>query len=372
MVLGVVALHAALPHIARAQGGDKATAEALFNEGKRLMGEKRYPEACPKFAASYQIDPGVGALLNLAVCYEANGQTATAWATYKDAASMATSAGQQDRAALARTRAAQLEPLLSRLTVVVEKDTLVDGLEVRRDDAVVPMAGWSVAVPVDPGEHVVDARAPKRKPRSYRVQIASKAQSTIKIEPLEAEPEPPPPPVVVPPAASTTPPPATVPTTPPPATSASITPPAPAVDPAAKKPRAPEPPLPPEPKSSLQSTLGSTFVIVGTLGLVGGGFAALAAKLQYDDSTGPGKCTNDSCTQKGLDQRDTAFLFGNIATGGIIAGGALLVGGIVLLATAPKESKEKAAQHGATPTTAIRVTPGIAPSGAGVWVTGSW
>ena len=363
LVLSLAAVHGAvLPRAALAQQGDKATAEALFNEGKRLMADKRYADACPKFAASHQLDPGVGALLNLAVCYEANGQTASAWATYKDAVSMATSLGQSDRAALARARAAQLEPLLAKLTIVVDKDALLDGLEIRRDAAVVPMAGWGVAVPVDPGEHVVDARAPKHKARTYRVQVAGKAQASVKIDPLEpeAEAEPPPPPPPPPPPASTTPP---VPI--PPASSATVAPPPPASS--ARPPDSVAPP-PPEPKSSIQSTLGSYFVVFGTLGLVGGGFAALAAKLQYDDSNGPGKCTNDQCTQKGLDQRDTAFLFGNIATGGIIGGGALLVGGIVLLATAPKDNDAQAPPS----TKAIHVTPGVAKDGASVWVSGSW
>ena len=65
---------------------DKAASVALFNEGRRLVGLGKLAEACPKFEASFSLVPGIGTQLNLADCYQQLGRTASAWATFRDAA----------------------------------------------------------------------------------------------------------------------------------------------------------------------------------------------------------------------------------------------------------------------------------------------
>jgi serine/threonine-protein kinase len=147
---------------ARAQtASDKAAAEALFREGRRLFDAGSYPAACAKLAESERLDPAPGTLLNLAGCYEKNGQTASAWATFKEAVSASHQKGRADWEELARTRAAALEPALSRLTISVAASSL-DGLQVHRDGAAVGQAEWGTPIPVDPGPHVIDATAPGR------------------------------------------------------------------------------------------------------------------------------------------------------------------------------------------------------------------
>jgi tetratricopeptide (TPR) repeat protein len=102
--------------IARADGSDAALALSLFQEGQRLVAEGKLPAACAKFAASLKLEAKLGTLLNLADCYEKNGQTASAWARFTEAEVMARRAGQPDREEFAREHAAALASRLSKLT----------------------------------------------------------------------------------------------------------------------------------------------------------------------------------------------------------------------------------------------------------------
>jgi hypothetical protein len=68
-----------------------------FDDGKRLAAQGRYAESCPKLAESQRLDPAPGTLMNLADCYENAGLTASAWATWLEAASATKQAGQVER-----------------------------------------------------------------------------------------------------------------------------------------------------------------------------------------------------------------------------------------------------------------------------------
>src|SRR2546421_315839 len=70
------------PARADASLADKAAAQTLFDEGRKLMAAGKYAEACPKLAESQKLDPGVGTQFHLADCYEKIGQTASAWAGF--------------------------------------------------------------------------------------------------------------------------------------------------------------------------------------------------------------------------------------------------------------------------------------------------
>src|SRR5689334_9121415 len=112
-------------------GGNEAAAEALFEEAKKLAAKGKYAEACPKFAESNRLDRGAGTLIHLGDCYEKNKQTASAWATYKEASSAAQAINRQDWQKLATERSQKLEPKLAKLTIKV--DSPVDKMEVMKD-----------------------------------------------------------------------------------------------------------------------------------------------------------------------------------------------------------------------------------------------
>ncbi len=171
-----------------------AAAEALFLEGKRLLDAGRYAEACTKLAESQRLDPGAGTMLNLADCYERNGQLASAWVTFRDAAAIASRTGRTAWAEQARSRADLLEPRVPTITIRVDSLTAPRGIVVTRNGTDVPPAAWGSAIPVDAAEQVVVARAPGKVAWSATVAIgADRRHAVVDIPTLRDEPRPPPP-----------------------------------------------------------------------------------------------------------------------------------------------------------------------------------
>lgn len=181
---------AALP-AALAQS-DAATAQALFDEGKRLLDEKKYAEACPKLEESQRLDPAIGTKYHLARCYEAIGRSATAWSIYIEVADEAKSKGQADRESTARDAAKALETKLVRLKIDVA--TPAEGLEVQRNGKPIGGAQWGMSIPVDPGTIRVVAWAPNRKVFETSVTLDTPGQSeTVSVPELEKGRSKPPP-----------------------------------------------------------------------------------------------------------------------------------------------------------------------------------
>lgn len=155
-----------VPVTASAQSGD---AEILFRDGKKLMAAGKYAEACLAFDGSFKKEPLPTTLLNLADCREKNGQLATAWGHFVEAARL--TRGQDAMEQTATERAARLEPELSYLIIAVPDDVRVDGLTITRDGQPVDPAEWNRKMPIDGGRHTVVAGAPAHEPWSTTVEV---------------------------------------------------------------------------------------------------------------------------------------------------------------------------------------------------------
>ncbi len=165
-MLAAVVLVAAGSGRAAAQS---AEAETLFRDGKKLMAKGQFAEACLAFEGSFKKDPAATTLLNLADCREKNGQLASAWGHFVEAARLARGQGAIEKSA--RDRADALEPKLSYLVVAVPDDVRVDGLVVKRDGVPMDPAEWNRKMPIDGGRHTVEARAPAHEPWSTSVVV---------------------------------------------------------------------------------------------------------------------------------------------------------------------------------------------------------
>lgn len=163
---------------------DPAAAEALFRSGRQLLQEVRLEEAYAKFEESYRLDPTAGALFNQGECRMKQGKTASAWALYQQAATLADVQGKPDLFDLANTRVNQLQADLSYLTFHVGNP--VPGLEVLRDGVLVGRAQFDVSLPIDPGRHSISAHAPGYESLELAVVVGEKHdRQTINIPTLK-------------------------------------------------------------------------------------------------------------------------------------------------------------------------------------------
>lgn len=148
---------------------DGPIAQALFEAGRRLMDEGRFTEACPKLAESHRLDPAAGTLLNLAVCHEKEGKTASAWAEYNDLLGMKSGEGDAERRRIASDRLAQIEPGLARVVIIPDSVDLGLDLRITLDGVQIRRAAVGVPLPVDPGVHHVAINAAGRREWSAEV-----------------------------------------------------------------------------------------------------------------------------------------------------------------------------------------------------------
>jgi serine/threonine-protein kinase len=185
----VLVFWAALGLAAAPAAAQSAAAESLFNQGRELMKQKKFSEACDKFQGSHELDPSVGALLNLADCREQNGQIASAWAGYREAASLARQRNDKRREQTAMENAKKLESRLSYLVIEVPDEARVNGMILMRNGEPVMSALWDEKVPVDPGKYVIRVEAPGYRPAEVEVDVEPRGgEARAQVPALEPAP----------------------------------------------------------------------------------------------------------------------------------------------------------------------------------------
>lgn len=171
-------------------GAEKAAAESLYREANELARQGDFAAACPKYQTSHKLDPALGTMLRLADCWDRIGRTASAWAMFVEARTLAEKQGEVERMEIAEQRGEALE---SRLTRVVLSTTfeLPDGYEIEIDGVVVSVEAWSTPLPVDPGMLVIVARAPGFEERKLTLDISESQEITeVDVPRLKRVPEP--------------------------------------------------------------------------------------------------------------------------------------------------------------------------------------
>jgi tetratricopeptide (TPR) repeat protein len=289
---------------AAAPADERATlGQELFDQGRALMEQQDYERACKKFEESARVERAGGTLLNLALCYELRGKTATAWAQFREALTLARREGRLDRQRFAEEHIAALVQRMSRVRIVVPAASRVPGLVVRRNTLVLPESAWDEALGVDPGPLLVEASAPGKKPFKASVEVGSTADSKS---------------VVIPVLVSDVP-----------------------------RPQAPGTPPPPIPPAASDRGKTQRWLAYGTgaLGLAAlgvGSYFGIRAITRHNEAEE--LCPNlNRCNPRAFSLSERAATDGRVATYLIAGGAVFLVGGGVLFVTASSGPKAQAA-----------------------------
>jgi hypothetical protein len=148
---------------------DRLGAEALAEEGAKLMSLGDYEKGCRKYEDSALLDQTPSRLITLAGCQERRGKVASAWAALSSAAELAEARGEPNPLAVAREGQKRLEPQIGRLEVIVPREAQLEDLVITRDGQPFSYALWGLPVATDPGTHVFRVTAPGR--QSWQVDI---------------------------------------------------------------------------------------------------------------------------------------------------------------------------------------------------------
>jgi hypothetical protein len=310
--MAVAGALAGVAHEGVARADDGGAAQALFDKAVADLDAGRVDAACPGFAESQRLDPRAGTLFALADCEAAQGKIASALGHYHEYIGWVSrladdqQARHAERVGLARAQVEALQGKVPTLVLALSPSAPA-GMIVERDGVVLQGAALGVALPIDPGDHVVVARAPGAPEERTTVNIAIGDAKRLE---LPFRPAPPPP--TAPPAIITE-------------KTALVTEPEPESEPAAN-----------DDSGATQRTLGYVASGVGLVGLVVG--AVTGALVIERKGTVDEECTGHVCSKAGKQAADSGQTLAAVSTIAFGVGLAGAVTGVTLILTAPSDA----------------------------------
>ena len=313
---------------------DAADGARLYEEGWRLYQDKQYAEACPLLERSLTAAPTIRTRGALALCYEAVGKIASAYTTWKAVATQAKEAGavEQPRLKRANQKVDQLAPRVIR--VVVQVVDSPPNVQVSLDGRALASGEIGVAIPIDAGQHTIEAKAPERVDWHSTFDLGKPDEGktrSLPVGPLA--------PILRVERVET-------------------------VEPTRPNPVAPAPQADTGPRTPVLKYVGIATAGAGVVAIAVGTIFALSAKSKWNDAKDLGCDSDGVCrTQAGVDLVNDANSKAKIGTIGFGAGIALIAGGAAMFFLAPSPEPSK---PGVAPTVSI------GPGGANLGVQGSF
>jgi hypothetical protein len=169
------------PRDSYADAGSEQAADQLFREARELMDQGDNARACELLKKSYALEKADGTLLNLAICEDARGRSATALQHYEVVLARARQQGRKDRIELAEEQIGLLQAKVSRVTVRPSDELKRAAVRITLDGRELPESQWDVARPIDGGEHelIATARHQKAIRRAFTIAPSGESQEQL-------------------------------------------------------------------------------------------------------------------------------------------------------------------------------------------------
>lgn len=297
----------------------RAEAQKLYEDGAKDLEVDDYARACPKFEAAFKILPEhIRTGLTLAECLDKLGQPAAALKVLESVSVLAQAKGDTKKMQEIEAIMVDVDSRVPRLILQIPNDiATMPGFSISRDGIPVPRAIWATPIPLESGNHEVEASAVDRETWKKEVVLRVGDRTTVVVEPPWEKLKPK---VIV---------------------------------------------LPGSKWPNRLKVFGILGISAGAAGLVTWGVLGGVALSKNNASLGHCDAKN-TCDSEGFNRRNEAISLGHGATGALVAGTVLTAAGVTLLLVSRSAKKTPATNGVEAPEAAFWVGP------TGFGVRGSW